>query len=356
MFFYTNINNTTTRVQSFGLHLKLNGTLIKAIHDKKRSWGCLPIDNQSSGVWRKIVRCIESIEYNNMGIHQLLNGVCGDGADIRFWLDIWEGDSSLKDGFPRLFRLKKDKKCSIKNRLRMTDSGFDWSWNWSRGIQQGEELNKFNLMYNSIADKRLGEGMDRWIWIGNTSNMFTVKAVKNGMITGQNLSDRYILQWASWVPKKINIFMWQMVMDRIPTADALKVRNSVINDDICVLCDESLESTSHMFCSCGVASLIWYKISTWCKAFPFFVFTTKDLVEIHNHVQIGKKERKALKGIIMIPCWFIWKERNDKKFANNNVVVESIFQNTRSMGYLWYRNRKKNVSISWKEWCRFELM
>lgn len=34
--------------------------------------------------------------------------VLGDGMKVRFWLDEWVGNYSLKDKFPRLFSMCKD--------------------------------------------------------------------------------------------------------------------------------------------------------------------------------------------------------------------------------------------------------
>ena len=94
-------------------------------------------------------------------------------------------------------------------------------------------------------------------------------------------------------------------MDHIPTLDTLMSRNCNFGNGYCVLCRECLETVDHLFCACWVANLVWQYICIWCNACPFFVFTVKDLVEIHDNVGIWKEKKKAFKCIIMVACWCI---------------------------------------------------
>ena len=41
----------------------------------------------------------------------------GDGTKIKFWLDIWCGSCSLKDGYPDLFRMACDKEAMVEDHM-----------------------------------------------------------------------------------------------------------------------------------------------------------------------------------------------------------------------------------------------
>ncbi|GJT04635.1 putative RNA-directed DNA polymerase, eukaryota, reverse transcriptase zinc-binding domain protein [Tanacetum coccineum] len=57
-----------------------------------------------------------------------IGGRVGCDTHIRFWKDIWIGDSSLHIRYNRLYRLEQDKDCFIIDRI----VNGQWHWNWSR--------------------------------------------------------------------------------------------------------------------------------------------------------------------------------------------------------------------------------
>nr|XP_043611474.1 uncharacterized protein LOC122583102 [Erigeron canadensis] len=233
---------------------------------------------------------------------------------------------------------------------------FSGRWWWSRPPTSLEELDEWRNLFTLICGARLNSDKDRWVWRGPNSNGMTVKAVKEFMRSAEDYTSRYVFNWSYWVPNKVNIFMWRLIMERIPTVDALKNRNCFLPNEVCVLCETDSKTVNHLFCSCGVATIVWQFIRNWCRASPFFLFSPKDLVVIHEFVGLEKKERKALKGIIIVACWCLWKCRNEKRFSNIDIKVDKLLLDIRSLGYLWYRNRKKNVNIERKDWCNVKLI
>nr|XP_043616267.1 uncharacterized protein LOC122588207 [Erigeron canadensis] len=143
--------------------------------------------------------------------------------------------------------------------------------------------------------------------------------------------------------------------ERIPTLAALNTRNCRFGSLLCGMCDQHEESIGHLLLECEVAMEIWQKIGDWCKEQPLFFFSTTDLFKAHNVEGLGIKEKSVLKGIVFITCWCIWKARNDLRFANITINVDRIFNDIRSIGFLWYRNRGKHRSIMWNDWCGFNL-
>nr|XP_043639918.1 uncharacterized protein LOC122611031 [Erigeron canadensis] len=198
---------------------------------------------------------------------------------------------------------------------------------------------------------------DNWGWIGGKNTSFSVKGVKDWLRGGINSNNRFVFSWFKWAPKKCNILMWRIGLERIPTMLALRDRKCRFNSLLCALCEkEEEEDVNHLFCYCEVSMEIWQKVSSWCGIQPIFLFTVKDLFEVHSNARLEKRSASGLQGIIFTTCWCLWLARNEKKFDNGKVHVEKIFQDVKTLGFLWYRNRTKFYSITWDDWCNFKLM
>ena len=101
---------------------------------------------------------------------------------------------------------------------------------------------------------------------------------------------------------------------------------------------------------------VWNQICKWTHVNNFFVFSFRDLVEIHDHVGLKGKAKKVFQGIIMISCWAIWKARNKLRFEGIQVKVLDVISEIKSIGFLWVRSRAKMSSLSWTDWCKYEIV
>ncbi|XP_022004201.1 uncharacterized protein LOC110901710 [Helianthus annuus] len=185
-----------------------------------------------------------------------------------------------------------------------------------------------------LSNVTLSDKSDKWSWVGGEDSEFSVGVVKRFLGSGIDYSSRYVFEWSKWVPKKCNIFMWHVVQNKVPTVDALWARNYYNGDMGCVLCNNGDKAAEHLFCSCYVVvAAAWSAISAWCKIGPLFLFSIKDLVEVHNHVGLNLKDGIALKGIIIVASWCLWKARNNKRFANVEVKIDDLIQDIKSNGF-----------------------
>ncbi|KAF5791692.1 putative reverse transcriptase zinc-binding domain-containing protein [Helianthus annuus] len=119
--------------------------------------------------------------------------------------------------------------------------------------------------------------------------------------------------------------MWRAELGRIPTVGALSRRGVMVENSECCFCSAGSDSVSHLFTSCPFALNLWEKISLWCRVHRFFVFSFRDLVEVHNSGPRLESEKKAIQGVIYTACWLLWKAKNDFRFNNKRCSVEEIF-------------------------------
>ncbi|GJT20177.1 RNA-directed DNA polymerase, eukaryota [Tanacetum coccineum] len=71
-------------------------------------------------------------------------------------------------------------------------------------------------------------------------------------------------RWCKIIPRKVNIFMWRLLLDRLPHRLNLSSRGLDIDSILCPVCSEHVESNSHAFFSCSAASNIWRLVRGWC--------------------------------------------------------------------------------------------
>ena len=51
----------------------------------------------------------------------------GDGTRIRFWHDVWCGDQPLKESFPGLFRIARNKEAWVSDHMQIMNEEVHWN-------------------------------------------------------------------------------------------------------------------------------------------------------------------------------------------------------------------------------------
>ncbi|XP_022020181.1 uncharacterized protein LOC110920269 [Helianthus annuus] len=285
-----------------------------------------------------------------------MGGEVGNGQDLSFWLDPWLLRNPLKEEFPNLFRLEKFKKCKVKEWIVRPVSNSSGKWIWRSEPDSDVELAEWSSLCLLVRSTFLSNRKDGWKWLGTDSAGFSIKAVKSMFNLNKDFSSRFVWEWCRWIPKKCNLFAWRAEQDRIPTREALIRRNIFFEDSCCLLCNMGVESVDHSFTSCGVSTVIWQKIQAWCRTTNLFVFSFRDVLEVHNWVSLEGHKKEVFHGIAILAYWRIWKARNEMVFGGKPFIINEVFSDIRSLGYVCYSNRSKDRSLSWKDWCRFVNM
>ncbi|GJU74984.1 hypothetical protein Tco_1266389 [Tanacetum coccineum] len=152
----------------------------RALHGQEGSFdhfGC-----RFKGTWDRIVGSSNFLYSNNIIPLNSFRFKAGCGTRIRFWKDIWIGDSPLCSRYNRLFRLEVEKDCFIIDRI---DNG-QWRWNWSRsdlGVRNSAYLRDLLIDISQVELSTVG---DVCIWSVANDGKFSVKEARN-------IIDDYIL-------------------------------------------------------------------------------------------------------------------------------------------------------------------
>ncbi|GKF28935.1 RNA-directed DNA polymerase, eukaryota [Tanacetum coccineum] len=78
-------------------------------------------------------------------------------------------------------------------------------------------------------------------------------------------------QWDNCIPRKVNIFMWRFMLDRLSHHLNLSLRGIDIPSIGCPLCNANVESSNHVFFDCDNAKAVWSSVRNWCDlSFPAY--------------------------------------------------------------------------------------
>ncbi|PWA91494.1 Endonuclease/exonuclease/phosphatase [Artemisia annua] len=108
----------------------------------------------------------------------------------------------------------------------------------------------------------LESGEDYWSWNLEGNTYFTVAAVRNHI-------DHYICSvdrpscWNKYTPKKVNIFVWRMLRNGLPTLINLFGRGVDVTTFCCKLCNNRLDDGCHLFYQCAFLSELRVHINAW---------------------------------------------------------------------------------------------
>ena len=150
-------------------------------------------------------------------------------------------------------------------------------------------------------------------------------------------------RWFKVLPRKVNIFIWRLFLDRLPHRLNLSSRGLDIESITCLVCNGFVESNSHVFFSCASASSIQRLVPGWCDLkLPLFSSCNDwDSCFLACHVSKDEKDRAYV--IFASTCWTIWRFRNNIAFNSHVMRKFDIFDNIRLFSFLWYKFRGKKM-------------
>lgn len=171
------------------------------------------------GFWKGIQQAEHIVELNtDISIN--------NGESIRFWQDIWKGNKSLREQFPKAF-----KKAKHKNKSEIILNGaWDIHFKNSPSLEQMQDIiNPISFLDNPpLLSDCTDEASCRF------GDLFSAKECYNWLSIQSNPSPNeapfsHKDIWVKYVPPKIQFFMWTLIQDAIPTLDNLSRRGCVFS-------------------------------------------------------------------------------------------------------------------------------
>nr|GEV94969.1 hypothetical protein [Tanacetum cinerariifolium] len=221
---------------------------------------------RSSSRWRKhsnwgiIVSSINRLKDKGVDLLSLCTRKLGNGVSISFWEDTWIWTSPFRSQFPRIYMLDTNKSCCIANRASLTSA--DW---FSRILRRtprvGAELSQFEALTALIGSVHLIDSCDSWQWRPNYTVGYTVASARALIDESILETDHVATRWNRNIPIKVNIFLWRLNLNKLPTRVNLERKGFVIGSSLCPLCHLDVKTANHLFFNCELARDLWSSLA-----------------------------------------------------------------------------------------------
>ena len=254
----------------------------------------------------------------------------------------------------RLFRLEEENMCLVQQRWQ----NGNWCWKWRREVRGGREEGQLRDLLLVLQEVKLTAENDRFLWRLEAEGNFTVKStwlhIDKVLLKGGDP----VTVWYKYLPKRVNIFIWRALQNRLPTRFNLSKRGFPLESICCPVCNIGGEMLDHLFFKCVLAVDLWKVIARWCNVvFP----TNSSIKEWLTWVDIQrwkKMVKKRMKIIILTTCWMIWRFRNATVFDEDKIKKSSIFDSIVLYSFSWLKNRDSKSDVIWNSWmcCPFNFL
>ncbi|XP_045798020.1 uncharacterized protein LOC123892259 [Trifolium pratense] len=157
-----------------------------------------------------------------------ISSILGDGNNIAFWKEKWLGMEPLSELYPSLFQKSTHKDACISNMGIWNNNMWSWKVNWMEALDDAdiESLNELHQLLEQVRPNRASS--DRRRWSSNSDGSFSVrstymvlqdKRVDTTLDTNTMAALKRL--WKNNVPSKVSVFGWRLLLEKLPTREAL---------------------------------------------------------------------------------------------------------------------------------------
>ncbi|XP_071736869.1 uncharacterized protein [Rutidosis leptorrhynchoides] len=151
------------------------------------------------------------------------------------------------------------------------------------------------------------------------------------------------------VPKKLEVFVWRARRKRLPILMELDKRGIDLHSVRCPLCDGDIETVDHSLILCKEAFDVWCKVFDWWGRGGIPFVNVEDL--FLDSGQTNSYTGKSIWQAVIWSCsYLIWKNRNQKVFANKSWNTPMTLNEIQIKSFEWVAKRCKSKSIDWHTW------
>ena len=240
--------------------------LVTSIHSAHGERNSRPSSSRFGGLssWVNIGRAMEQLKIKGFHLDNFCRIKVGIGDKTSFWRDQWLGDRPLMDQFPRLFPFDPDPNAKVVDR----NSPEKLLAAFGRVPRRGIPNSQWITLQGNLQEFIFSEVPDRVVWELDESGFFSVSSMRSCLDSFLLGSSGVPTRWNSLVPRKLNILLWRIFRDRIPTRLNLRDKDIDLDSLLCPVCMLTGESTEHLFSSCSDLCPLWHRIAVWWGCLP----------------------------------------------------------------------------------------
>ena len=158
----------------------------------------------------------------------------GSGDNVRFWEDVWVGNSNLKTVFPRLFSLSLNQGHKVEEVGGWEGSMWRWSLSWRRVRFEWETLMEAELGALISRVNVMKDEKDALVWRSEATGRFTVSSAYECLVTTARgpLIDVFEDLWEAKTFPSVMVTAWRALLNRIPTRSCLRRRGILLDTTV----------------------------------------------------------------------------------------------------------------------------
>jgi hypothetical protein len=234
------------------------------------------------------------------------------------------------------------------------------AWKWRRSLRAWEEeLVRECIMRLSNVVLQDNEH-DRWVWKLHSSHVYSVQSAYDYLTaTDENLNagfDKFL--WLKSVPLKVNLFVWRLFLNRLPTKDNLHRRGVLGATQItCVSSCGSVETADHLFFLCDFYGQLWHLLSNWLGTQVALSGSA-----LHHSAQFcglggGSRRSTVLLLIIWVAAIYaIWNDRNKRIFKDGNDSLATLLERIKLYSFWWLKSSYVLFDFDYSFWRQNPLL
>ncbi|GKC09769.1 RNA-directed DNA polymerase, eukaryota, reverse transcriptase zinc-binding domain protein [Tanacetum coccineum] len=302
--------------------------VIKAIHGDDGKVGGYVKDGAKS-CWLSIVNELNTLKNKGINLLDFLHVKLGNGDKTAFWEDRWIEGSTLKTRYPRLFNLETCK--SIMVSMKLEQPGLEDSFR--RTPMGGVEQVQFDELSDLLQNVTLSPISDRWNRALESSGDFSVASVRKAIDDKSLPEVDSKTRWIKYVPIKVNVHAWKVKTDSLPTRFNISRRGIDIESIMCAICDNGVETSSHLFFSCCMVRQIGCMIARWWDVPYVEVESHEEWIYWLVNLRISSKHKLMIEGVFYVMWWHLWSVRNKLMFDVKTPLKALFFDDVVSMSF-----------------------
>ena len=159
-------------------------------------------------------------------------------------------------------------------------------------------------------------------------------------------------RWNRNVPIKVNVFLWRVMLNKLPSRVNLDRRGIDVDSLLCPICLGDLETVNHSFFNCGLAKDLWYLFAKWWEMDIPVCGTITDWFDWLDSLHVPIKVRLVLEGVGGTLMWSIWNFRNSLIFSSCLPRKDALWDSIVSQSFLWISSRNPSRKFSWIGWLK----
>ncbi|KAG7582623.1 Zinc knuckle CX2CX4HX4C [Arabidopsis suecica] len=324
--------------------------VFKARYYNRREFLHAAAGSRPSYAWRSFLHGRELLEKGLMK-------VIGNGQSTNVWTEKWIFDKAPRRPFNKQTLIDLDLKVSNL----ITSQG---SWNQSLMSDLFFPPDVVRVMSSPPNT----DSVDRYIWAYTRNGCYSVKSGswllyslkrESSILSLQEQTSRLLKEkvWDLKTIPKIKLFLWRVLSGAVGIAECLQAHglNPLMH---CSLCQNDLESLSHVLFLCGPARTVW-EISNIPLPVQGFTECLHDnltfLFDLLRNPAVDPKLQLAIPWLL----WGIWKHRNEVihagKHGDLNILVEHAIEEAEiwnklvleSPGHSFQVTRAPRAEVRW---------